>query len=253
MTPWQINAEISLKHNQGGQAVLNFWRDKSPFGNSAMLANLGSSTTAAHERTSPSWLGLPDWYKLCPDILIVKGWEQDRLSAGEFPTPSSPVELIFLEYKTANDFYFEEKCQDLWDKYTPTEDSPRPHRLNLLTTLRELGWKVRGLDSSLRPGSSPTHDRLIPILIGHGAFIPLLTVNTVFRDVLDLRKRNATALARELVRHQAIATDRIMSIAHRLQHSPSAAPSRRRRSPRPGSSPSATSVAPANRSAAGIG
>jgi hypothetical protein len=195
-----VNAEVTLKHNQGGQAVLNFWRDKSPFGNSALLANLGTSTTVAHERTSPSWLRLPDWYKLCPDVLIVKGWPQEKLSVGEFPTPSSPgVELIFLEYKTANDFYFEEKCQDLWDKYTPTDLSTRPHRFHLFDALRELGWTVHGLDCDLRPGTTATHSRMIPILIGHGAFIPKLTVDTVFRDALDLRKRNADALARELV------------------------------------------------------
>lgn len=180
--------------------------------------------------------------------------QEKKLSVGEFPTPSSPgVELIFLEYKTANDFYFEEKCQDLWDKYTPTDLSARPHRFHLFDALRELGWTVHGLDCDLRPGTTATHSRMIPILIGHGAFIPKLTVDTVFRDVLDLRKRNADVLARELVRHQAVATDRIMSIVHRLQSSPRAAHPRRRRSARPASSPTALSVAPANRSAAGIG
>ena len=233
--------------------VLDFWRDRSPFGNSALIANLGSSPTVAHERTSPTWLNLPDWYKLCPDILIVKGWPQERLAAGLFPTPSSPgVELIFLEHKTANDFYLEEKCQELWDKYTPTAESPAPHRVHLFDYMRAKGWTVRGLDSSLRPGTTASHDRMIPIVVGHGAFIPLLTVNTVFRDVLDLRKRNADMLARALVRHQALATDRIMSIVYHLQRSPSAAHTRRR-SPGHHASPTSVSVIPGSRAAAGSG
>lgn len=170
------------------------------------------------------------------------------------------MELIYLEYKTANDYYFEEKCQQIWDKYTPTADSAlreappeNPTRFHLFTELRKIGWTVLGLDHKLRPGTSSRHDRMIPILVGHGAFIPNLTVLTVFRDILDLRARNAETLAKELVRHQALATDRIMSIAYRLMHNPSATVPRRRRSPRSTSSPTAASVAPSNRAAAGIG
>lgn len=92
--------------------------------------------------------------------------------------------------------------------------------------------------------------------MGHGAFIPKLTVDTVFRKVLDLRPREADALARKLVRHQALATDRIMSISRALlretsQRAALRHPRRTRLSSL--SSPSALSVSPVNRTAAGIG
>ena len=126
-----------------------------------------------------------------------------------------------MEYKTTNDCcYFPEKCQqDIWDYYTPTDASPRPHRFHLLHELRTLGWAAVGLDAALRPGTSPLHDRMVPILLGHGAFIPHHTVHVVFQRILDLRKKQALVLARELVRHQALATDRIMTIVYQLRRS----------------------------------
>ena len=126
-----------------------------------------------------------------------------------------------MEYKTANDFYFREKCQDIWDYYTPTGESPRPHRFHLFVALRKLGWTVLGLNEALASGTSVEHDRMTPIVVGHGAFIPRFTVN-VFRNVLDLRRKESESLACALVRHQALATDKIMSIVFQLRRAPSA-------------------------------
>ena len=159
------------------------------------------------------------FYRLCPDILIIRGWKQSDLDAGLFPTPHSPgVSLLFMEYKTANDFYFPEKCKEIWDAYTPT-DATSP-RLHLLRALRALGWTVHGLDAQMQPGTSSAHDRLVPILIGHGAFVPAHTLSVVFCRILDMRLSEATALANALVRHQALATDKIMSIVYRLLKQP---------------------------------
>ena len=62
---------ICNKHNDGGQLVLAAFRNKSPIGNHAVIANLGNGVAAAHEHTLANWLGL-DNNRQAPDILIIK-------------------------------------------------------------------------------------------------------------------------------------------------------------------------------------
>ena len=119
-----IHGLICSKHNDGAQMALKAFRNKSTFGSSALIANVGNGEVAPHEKTLPAWLRLTD-YNLCPDVLIIKGWTQEDLAAGRHPTPQSPnVSLVFIEYKTCNDYEMDRTVQEkVWDYYTPTPDA----------------------------------------------------------------------------------------------------------------------------------
>ena len=104
-----INRMNIITHNEGGQKVLTAFRNQGKQGNSAVIANLGNGDAAAHEHTLPAWLGLTS--RKSPDILIIKGWTQQQLDAGKFPTSAASkkkVTLLFIEYKRCSDFKFDE-------------------------------------------------------------------------------------------------------------------------------------------------
>ena len=217
-----INGLIIRKHNDGAQLVLKAFRNRCPEGNAAIIANVGRGDAAPHRPTVPAWLGLdPAMSALCPDILIVKGWPQDKLDAGQHPNPgTSGVSLLFFEYKTCNDYDFDSTNQRIWDKYTPTPDSPRPHRQHLFEMLRAKGWQVLGLQPDGLVSTSPTADRMLTIAIGHGAFIRTDTTITSFTAALGLPSSAANRLAKTLVIHQATAAAKIRLTANNLRCNP---------------------------------
>ena len=212
-----IHGLICSKHNNGAQLVLKAFRNRSPFGASALLANVGNGAAAPHRRTLPDWLGLNN-YNLCPDILIIKGWTQEKLDRGCFPTVHSRgVTLIFIEYKTCDDYAFDETIQNsIWNYYTPTPESPHPQRRHLFEMLRARGWCVLGL----QPDGivSTKGDRMLSVPIGHGAFIRKDTLADTFVSALNLSVSAANRLAKDLVVHQALSAAKIHRTANSLLH-----------------------------------
>jgi len=215
-----IHGMICNKHNDGGQLVLTAFRNKSPIGNHAVIANLGNGAAAAHEHTLPNWLGL-DNNRQAPDILIIKNWPQDKLDAGVMPRPSSRhagkrVTLLFIEYKTCSDFKFADIEQEIWEKYTPHAGCPRPHRRHLFRELRAKGWSVEGLNAEGALGCSAAHDRMVPLLVGHAGSILQSSVEVVLQAALQLPPAAAHKLACGLNVHQVTAAARIFSTAFSL-------------------------------------
>ena len=87
------------------------------------------------------------------------------------------VTLLFAEYKTCSDYAFDATQEGIWEKYTPHPGCPHPHRRHLFEDLRALGWRVEGLNADGALGHSAAHDRMLPILVGHGGALscsPLL-------------------------------------------------------------------------------
>jgi RNase H len=202
-------------HNAGGQLVLAAFRKIS---NCAVLANLGDGEAAPHDRTLPSWLGLPS--RLAPDILIIQGWTQQKLDAGEFPTSESDkqkVTLLFIEYKTCSDFALDHTAERIWRKYTPHAGCPRPHRCHLFWALRRLGWTVQGLDANGALGVTPSHDRMLHILVGHAGFILQSTLRVAFQTALGLSRPSAHKLACSLNAHQVACAARVFGTWHSLK------------------------------------
>ena len=147
-----------------------------------MIANLGNGDTTAHEHTLPAWLGLAS--RKSPDILIIKGWTQQQLDAGKFPTsPASKkkVTLLFIEYKRCSDFKFDEIArQQVWEYYNTPQPPLNRDQTNLFHQLRALGWTVQGLNADGKLGTTPAHDRMLTLLVGgacglHPRSSPLLT------------------------------------------------------------------------------
>ena len=215
-----MHGMICTKHNEGGQLVLHAFRQRSKFGGScAVLANVGTSDTVRSESTCPAWLRLTNYTK-CPDILIIKGWTQEDLDAGVFPSPADAVQLIFIEYKTCSDYLFPECQQLIWDKYTPTQHSPPPvppfaPTRNLFTELRSEGWDVLGLTPTGSVTSSG--DRMLTIPCGHGAFILRETVRDVFETALQLSTAASLRLAKDLMKHQTLHAAKLFRTAHTLK------------------------------------
>ena len=179
-------------------------------------ALFGSGRSSPHPGQPPRSWGArfpsrPDLPDRCrPDWLIIKGWSQDDLDAGRFPKPSDPVTLIFIEYKTCDDFTFDSIRQNsVWDIYTPTPESPRPQRRHLFEELRSLGWTVLGETPSGTVTTNPSADRMLVITIGHGAFIPQCIVDTVFCTALGLPKNHADKLEKQIVQHQILSAAKI--------------------------------------------
>jgi hypothetical protein len=128
------------------------------------------------------------------------------------------VTLIFIEYKTCDDFTFDTIRQNsVWDIYTPTPESPRPQRRHLFEELRSLGWTVLGETPSGTVSTASSADRMLVITIGHGAFIPQCTVDTVFCSALGLPKNHADRLAKQIVQHQILSAAKIHGTAHALR------------------------------------
>ena len=220
----RINRMNIQKHNDGGQMMLKAFRNKSTIGNSAVLANLGNGETAPHERTLPTWLGLCS--RMAPDILILKGWTQEQLEAGEYPTSPAhkqKVTLLFMEYKTCSDFQFAETAANIWSKYTNTERCPADDclycgdRFHLFRELRRLGWTVQGIDAAGALGTTPDHDRMLPVLLGHRGFILQSTITTVFMNALQLPRTAAHKLACDLNAHQVASASKIFGTAASLK------------------------------------
>ena len=109
--------------------------------------------------------------------------------------------------------------EKVWDYYTPTPDSPRPHRRHLFDLLRAEGWTVTGLSSD--NSVSTTGDRMLTIPIGHGGYILEHTVQTVFINALGLTKAGALRLAKDLNQHQALAAAKIHSSAASIKRNTS--------------------------------
>ena len=211
----QINRMNIQTHNDGGQKILAALKKVS---NCAIIANLGNGEAAAHAHTLPSWLGLQS--RQAPDILLIKGWTQQRLDAGEFPTSpgdKKQVTLLFIEYKTCSDFKFDETSERIWRKYTPHAGCPRPHRRHLFWELRRLGWTVEGLNAAGELGTAPPHDRMLPVLVGHAGFILQATVNTVFKGALGLSRQASHKLACALNVHQVASASRVFGTAASLK------------------------------------
>ena len=212
----KISAMIIDKHNGGAQLVLRAFREMCSFGGSTCYSNVGNSDISAHGRTLQPFLQLGSyWLNKFPDIVIIKGWLQAHADADTFPTPSARFTVIPIEYKTCDDFKFAETLQqNVYDKYSPNHLSPRPQRPNLLTDLRAKGWRVLGLnllDNSV--GDSPLHTSMLTVAVGHGAFVPNLSVRTCFRDTFELPADTADELALSLVRHQTLSNYRISCTA----------------------------------------
>ena len=223
-----INRMNILTHNEGGQKVLTAFRNQGQQGNSAVIANLGNGDAAAHEHTLPAWLGLAS--RKSPDILIIKGWTQQQLDAGTFPTSPADkkkVTLLFIEYKRCSDFKFDEIArQQVWEYYTPQPPLNRDQG-NLFHQLRALGWTVQGLTADGQLGTTDAHDRMLPLLVGHAGFILQSTVDTVFQAALGLSRAAANKLACTLNAHQVTSASKTFSTAARLKRlgpSPAAAP-----------------------------
>jgi hypothetical protein len=211
----QINRMNIQTHNEGGQKVLSALKKVS---NCAVIANLGNGEAASHEPTLPSWLGLQS--RQAPDILIIKGWTQQQLDAGNFPTSAGDkkrITLLFIEYKTCSDFKFDETSDRIWRKYTPHAGCPRPHRRHLFWELRRLGWTVEGLNAAGELGTAPAHDRMLPVLVGHAGFILQSTVNTAFKGALGLSRQAAHKLACALNVHQVASASRVFGTAASLK------------------------------------
>ena len=217
-----VHGMICTKHNEGGQLVLKTFRQRSKFGGScAVLANVGTTETVSSEPTCPDWLHLPN-YRKCPDLLIIKGWTQEALDEGLFPSPTDDVQLIFIEHKTCSDYSFAECQQQIWDKYTPTQHTPPPippfaPTRNLFTELRSVGWDVLGLTPTGSVTSSG--DRMLSIRCGHGAFILQETVKDVFETALQLSTAASLRLAKDLAKHQTLHAAKIFNTAHKLKMS----------------------------------
>ena len=224
-----INRMNIITHNEGGQKVPTAFRNQGQQGNSAVIANLGNGDAAAHEHTLPAWLGLAS--RKSPDILIIKGWTQQQLDAGKFPTsPASKkkVTLLFIEYKRCSDFKFDEIArQQVWEYYTPQPPLNRD-QTNLFHQLLALGWTVQGLNADGKLGTAAAHDRMLPLLVGHAGFILQSTVLTVFQEALGLSRTASHKLACALNAHQVTSTSKTFSTAARLKRlgstSPAAAP-----------------------------
>lgn len=210
-----IHGMICSKHNDGGQLVVQAFKNAS---NDAIIANLGNGAAAGHEHTLPAWLGLED-NRQAPDILIIKNWPADKLAAGRLPTSprdKKRVTLLFAEYKTCSDYNFDQTQEGIWEKYTPHPACPRPHRRHLFVELRALGWRVEGVNAEGALGNTASHDRMLPILVGHGGFILQSTVDTAFQAALGLKRVAAHKLACNLNAHQATAASNIFRTAHSL-------------------------------------
>ena len=211
-----IHGMICSKHNDGGQLVIQACKNAS---GDAIIANVGNGAVAQHEHTLPAWLGLED-NRQAPDILIVKNWRSDLLATGRFPTGARDkkrVTLLFAEYKTCSDYKFAETQEGIWEKYTPHSGSPRPHRRHLFDELRAKGWRVEGLNAAGALGCTPSHDRMVPILLGHGGFILQSTVDVVFQTALGLTRTAAHKLACSLNAHQVTAASSIFRTAYSLR------------------------------------
>jgi hypothetical protein len=158
------------------------------------------------------------WANKCPDIVLLKGWPQSKADCGKFPTARKrgAITVIPIEYKTCDDFRISETIQqNVYDKYSPNDESPHPHPPNLLTELRAQGWRTLGYNPRDKTvGASASHNSMLAIAIGHGAFLPNLCVRTVFREALGLSLSASDALALALVRHQTVSNARIMSTAN---------------------------------------
>jgi hypothetical protein len=207
---------ICSKHNDGGQLVVQAFKNAS---HDTIIANLGNGAVAEHEHTLPAWLGLKD-NRQAPDILIIKNWPADKFATGRL-LPTSPrdkkrVTLLFAEYKTCSDYNFDQTQEGIWEKYTPHPGCPRPHRRHLFVELRALGWRVEGVNAEGALGHTASHDRMLPILVGHGGFILQSTVDTAFQAALGLKRVAAHKLACNLNAHQATAASNIFRTAHSL-------------------------------------
>ena len=206
------------KHNDGGQKILTAFRNKSDIGNCAVMANLGNGEAASHEQTLPTWLGLHS--RSAPDILIIKGWTQQQLDANQFPTTArdkKKVTLLFIEYKTCSDFQLDETAERIWEKYTPHAACPHPHRPHLFRDLRHLGWRVQGVNAAGELGTTHTHDRMLPILMGHAGFVLQSTVTIAFMVALELSRQAAHKLACDLNAHQVARASKIFGTAASLK------------------------------------
>ena len=172
----------------------------------------------------PGWDSTED-NRPAPDIgtysLIIKNWRSDLLAADErFPTSArdkKKVTLLFAEYKTCSDYKFAETQEGIWEKYTPHPGSPRPHRCHLFEELRAKGWRVEGLNAAGALGCTASHDRMVPILLGHGGFILRSTVDVVFQTALGLTRTAAHKLACSLNAHQVTAASSIFRTAYSLR------------------------------------
>ena len=136
---------------------------------------------------------------------------------------SRGVTLIFLEYKTCDDYAFDETIQNsIWNYYTPTPESPHPQRRHLFEMLRARGWCVLGL----QPDGivSTKGDRMLSVPIGHGAFIRKDTLADTFVSALNLSVSAANRLAKDLVVHQALSAAKIHRTANSLCRNASASP-----------------------------
>jgi hypothetical protein len=214
---------ITEKHNIGAQTVLRAFREQCDFGADTCFSNVGNSDVSTHGRTLPPFLRLSEyWANKFPDFVIVKNWPQTRTDAGSFPSPrprrgERRPTIIPIEYKTCDDFRFAETLQEnVYDKYSPNHKSQRPQRPNLLIDLRAQGWRVLGLnllDNSV--GDTPLHTSMLTVAIGHGAFLPVLSVRTVFKDTFHLPAAATAELALSLVRHQVKSHYRLLCTADR--------------------------------------
>ena len=139
---------IIEKHNVGAQLVLRAFREKCDFGGSTCFSNVGNSDVSRHAPTLPSCMHLPAyWANKCPDIVLLKGWPQSKADCGKFPAARKrgAITVIPIEYKTCDDFRISETIQqNVYDKYSPNDESPHPHPPNLLTELRAQGWRALG-------------------------------------------------------------------------------------------------------------